>query len=342
MKKTYFILSGFMIVLFFGPISLFGEKSIRPVNTYSIVAYDQATGQLGVAVQSHWFSVGSVVPWAESGVGAVATQSFSDPSYGSLGLELMRAGKSPQDTLAALIRADKNPEVRQVGMVDAQGRTAVFTGENCISEAGHVDGEGFTCQANMMLQDTVWNAMAQAYKSTEGELADKLVAALEAAQEEGGDIRGKQSAALIVVKGEPSGVPWKDKLYDLRIEDHPSPVQELKRLLKLNKAYSHMNQGDEYMTENRIEDAMRAYTRAMEMFPENGEMIFWPAVTLAVTGQVEKSLPLFRKVFAMDENWAVLLPRLVGAGQFPDDPELIRKILSQAPQKKTIRIPFFH
>lgn len=342
MKKTYFILSGFMIVLFFGPISLFGEESIRPVNTYSIVAYDQATGQLGVAVQSHWFSVGLVVPWAESGVGAVATQSFSDPSYGSLGLELMRAGKSPQDTLAALIRADKNPEVRQVGMVDAQGRTAVFTGENCISEAGHVDGEGFTCQANMMLQNTVWNAMAQAYKSTEGELADKLVAALEAAQEEGGDIRGKQSAALIVVKGEPSGVPWKDKLYDLRIEDHPSPVQELKRLLKLNKAYNHMNQGDEYMTENRIEDAMRAYTRAMEMFPENGEMIFWPAVTLAVTGQVEKSLPLFRKVFAMDENWAVLLPRLVGAGQFPDDPELIRKILSQAPQKKTIRIPFFH
>lgn len=309
------------------------KEPIRPVSTYSIVAYDKDTGQLGVAVQSHWFSVGSVVPWVESGVGAVATQSFTDPSYGSLGLEMMRAGKSPQETLAALTRADKTPDVRQVGMVDAQGRTAVFTGKGCIAEAGHTTGEGFTCQANMMLNDTVWEAMAQAYKNTEGELADKLAAALEAAQKEGGDIRGKQSAALLVVRGKPSGIPWRDKLYDLRIEDHPTPVRELKRLLKLNKAYNHMNQGDEYLTENRLDEAMQAYTRAMEMVPGNAEMIFWPAVTLAATGRVEKSLPLFRKVFAMDENWAVLLPRLAEADQFPKDQDLIRKILDQAQKK---------
>ncbi|MFW6136882.1 MAG: DUF1028 domain-containing protein, partial [Candidatus Aminicenantaceae bacterium] len=156
------------------------KESIRPVSTYSIAAFDKDTGQLGVAVQSHWFSVGLIVPWAESGVGAVATQSFADPSYGRLGLELMRAGKSPQETLAALTQADKTPDVRQVGMVDAQGRTAVFTGKGCIAEAGHTTGEGFTCQANMMLNDTVWDAMAQAYENTEGELADRLVAALEA------------------------------------------------------------------------------------------------------------------------------------------------------------------
>jgi uncharacterized Ntn-hydrolase superfamily protein len=335
MKKFYLVLCmGLMYTSTSGFTLESMGKEIRPVSTYSIVAFDHETGQLGVAVQSHWFSVGFVVPWAESGVGAVATQSFVDPSYGPLGLELMRAGKSPQETLAALIRADKTPEVRQVAMIDAQGRTAVFTGEDCIAEAGHISGKDFICQANMMLKDTVWDAMAQAYKNTEGELADRLIAALEAAQKEGGDIRGKQSAALIVVKGNPSGVFWKNTLYDLRIEDHPSPVQELKRLLKLNKAYNHMNQGDEYLTENRIEEAMEAYTRAMEMIPGNAEMIFWPAVTLAATGRVQKSLPLFRKVFAMDKNWAVLLPRLVEAGQFPDDRKLMQKILALVPEKK--------
>jgi uncharacterized Ntn-hydrolase superfamily protein len=185
-----------------------------------------------------------------------------------------------------------------------------------------------------MLTDTVWDAMAEAFQDTEGELADRMVAALEAAQAEGGDIRGKQSAALIVVKGKSSGVWWKDRLYDLRIDDHPTPVKELKRLLKLNKAYNHMNRGDEYLTENKIEEAMKAYTQAMEMYPDNAEMIFWPAVTLAATGHVEKSLPLFKKVFSMDMNWVVLLPRLAKVGQLPDDEALIQRILSVAPKKK--------
>jgi len=310
-----------------------GEK-IRPVSTYSIVAYDKETGQLGVAVQSHWFSVGPIVPWAESGIGAIATQSFVEVSYGPLGLELMRTGKSPEEALRALVSADKNQDVRQVAMVDAQGRVAAHTGKNCIPEAGHCIGDGFTCQANMMLKNTVWDAMANAFQNTKGELADKLVAALEAAEVEGGDIRGKQSAALIVVKGKTSSVWWRDRLYDLRIEDHPAPVPELKRLLKLNKAYNHMNQGDECLTENKIEEAMKAYTKAMEMYPDNAEMIFWPAVTLAATGNVEESLPLFKKVFAMDENWAILLPRLTKVGQFPDDEVLIQKVLSVAPEKK--------
>lgn len=310
------------------------ESEIRPVSTYSIVAYDKETGQLGVAVQSHWFSVGLLVPWVEAEVGAIATQSFVEASYGPLGLEFMRTGKNAEEALSALVSADKNEDVRQVAMVDAQGRVAAHTGKNCIPEAGHYIGDGFTCQANLMLKNTVWDAMAKAFQNKKGELADRLVAALEAAQNEGGDIRGKQSAALIVVSGKSSGVWWKDRLFDLRIEDHPQPVQELKRLLRLNKAYNHMNQGDEYLTENKIEEAMKAYTKAMEMYPDNAEMVFWPAVTLAATGNVEKSLPLFKKVFAMDENWIILLPRLSKVGQLPDDTALIQKILSVAPEKK--------
>lgn len=310
------------------------EKINRPVSTYSIVAFDKDTGQLGVAVQSHWFSVGSVVPWAEAGVGAIATQSFVEVSYGPLGLALMKTGKSPEQALHALVSSDENEDVRQVAMVDAQGRTAAHTGQNCIAEAGHYIGDGFTCQANMMLKNTVWEAMSKAFKNTRGELADRMLAALEAAEAEGGDIRGKQSAALIVVKGDSSGVWWKDRIYDLRIEDHPEPVPELKRLLKLNKAYNHMNQGDDYLTRDKIPEAMKAYTQAMNLFPDNAEMIFWPAVTLASTGNVEQSLPLFKKVFGMDKNWVTLLLRLPQAGQFPDDKALIQKIISVAPQKK--------
>lgn len=310
-----------------------GQQLIRPRHTYSIVAYDAETGQLGVAVQSHWFSVGPIVPWVEAEVGAIATQSFVEVSYGPLGLELMRSGKSAEEALAALIRVDKNEDVRQVAMVDAKGRVAAHTGKNCIPEAGHYLGDTFTCQANLMLKNTVWNAMAEAYRNTKGELADRLLAALEAAEGEGGDIRGKQSAALIVVRGESSGVWWKDRLYDLRVEDHSNPVKELQRLLKLNKAYNHMNAGDEYLTDNKVEEAMKAYTKAMEMYPDNAEMIFWPAVTLAASGNVEKSLPLFKKVFVMDYNWVILLPRLPQVGQLPKDEGLIKTILSVAPTK---------
>jgi uncharacterized Ntn-hydrolase superfamily protein len=323
-----------IILLIIASSLCMSQESIRPTHTYSIVAFDKETGQLGVAVQSHWFSVGPIVPWVESGVGAIATQSFVEVSYGPLGLELMRAGKSAEEALDALIKTDKNEAVRQVAMVDAKGRVAAHTGKNCIPEAGHYLGDTFTCQANLMLNNTVWDAMAEAYQNTKGELADRLLAALEAAEAEGGDIRGKQSAALIVVSGESSGVWWKDRLYDLRIDDHPTPVKEMRRLLKLNKAYNFMNLGDEYLTENKVEDAMRAYTKAMDMYPDNAEMIFWPAVTLAATGNVEKSLPLFKKVFAMDYNWVILLPRLPEVGQLPQDEKLIKKILSIAPERK--------
>ena len=305
----------------------------RPVHTYSIVAIDRATGEIGAAVQSHWFSVGSSVIWAESNVGAVCTQSFIEPSYGPLGLDLMRSGRSAGEALAGLLRADKSEAVRQVAMIDARGRPAAHTGKSCIPQAGNFVGDGFSCQANMMLNDTVWNAMARAFQGTPGELVDRLMAALEAAEAEGGDIRGRQSAAIIVVKGKSSGVWWKDRLYDLRVEDHAGPLAELKRLIRLNKAYNFMNRGDEFLTENKVEDAMKSYSRAMEMYPDNAEMVFWPAVTLASTGKVDDSLPLFRKVFAMDDNWVILARRLPGVGQLPKDRALMKKILAQAPKK---------
>lgn len=301
----------------------------RPVHTYSIVARDSATGQLGVAVQSHWFSVGPIVPWAEAGVGAVATQSFVDPSYGPLGLALLRAGRSAEEALRGLVSADAHPEVRQVAIVDARGGVAVHTGASAIAEAGHHTGTGYSVQANMMLQNTVPAAMARAYEASTGDLAERLLAALEAAQAEGGDIRGRQSSAIIVVSGTPTGRAWQDRLIDLRIEDHPEPVAELRRLVHLARAYQHMNAGDEAVTVGDVEKALREYAAAEAMVPDaqtNGEMVFWHAVMLVSAGRVEESLPLFRRAYAQDENWRELVRRLPAAGQLPDDPALIARI----------------
>jgi len=309
------------------------KSSDRLIHTYSIVARDPDTGQLGVAVQSHWFSVGPIVPWVEAGVGAVATQSFVEASYGPLGLALMKAGKSAPQALKALLEIDQNRDVRQVAMIDSQGKVAAFTGKSCISEAGHFIGDQFSVQANLMLKNTVWEAMAETYESTEGDLIDRLMAALEAAEKEGGDIRGRQSAAIIVVRGKPTGQPWRDRIIDLRVEDHPDPVSELKRLVKVHRAYEHMNKGDEYMAHNDVESALKEYSTAEQLAPENMEMVFWHAVTLASLDRVEKSLPLFKKVFTADYNWAILLPRLPKSGLLPDKSELIKKILSVAPRK---------
>lgn len=303
------------------------------MHTYSIVARDPETGQLGVAVQSHWFSVGAIVPWAEAGVGAVATQSFVDPSYGKLGLDLMRAGKSAPDALKALLAGDEARDVRQVAMIDAQGRVAAHTGAKDIQAAGHIVGKNFSVQANLMLNDKVWGAMAQAFETTKGDLAERMMAALEAAQRVGGDIRGKQSAALIVVTGKPTGKSWADRVFDLRIDDHPEPIKELRRLLTLNRAYNHMNAGDLAVEKGDNEAALREYSAAARLVPDNAEMIYWHAVALVNMGRVEESLPLFKKVFAMDKNWVTLTPRLPKSGLLPDDPKIIERIVKAADGK---------
>jgi len=298
-------------------------------HTFSIVARDPDTGQLGVAVQSHWFSVGSVVPWAEAGVGAVATQSLTDPAYGPLGLELMRMGRTAPEALQTLVMADSGAAVRQVAMIDPSGGVAAHTGESCIAEAGHHVGENYSVQANLMLESSVWGAMAAAFETAEGDLAERLLLALEAAQAEGGDIRGQQSAALLVVSGEPTGKRWKDRIFDLRVEDHASPLVELRRLVRLQRAYHFMDEGDRYLGENDVDGALREYARAEALTPENIEMVFWHAVSLANAGRVEESLPLFRHVFDRGEIWAELVPRIRRSGFLPDDDELIGRILAQ-------------
>jgi uncharacterized Ntn-hydrolase superfamily protein len=306
-----------------------GDVPRRPVHTYSIVARDPVTGDLGVAVQSHWFSVGGSVPWAEPGVGAVATQSFVEPSYGALGLALMKGGKSAPEALKALLAADADREVRQVAMVDAQGRVAAHTGAKCIQAAGHEVGDGFTVEANLMDQATVWPAMAKAYRSAQGDLAERLLAALYAAQAEGGDIRGRQSAAILIVRGRASGQPWNDRLFDLRVEDSPDPLKELGRLIQLRRAYRLMDEGDGFVTAGKWTEARTAYAAAAKLAPGIWEMPFWQAVALASSGKLDEALPLFKQVFAAEPFWKRLVPRLAEVDQLPKDPALLKAITAQ-------------
>ena len=306
----------------------------RPLHTFSIVARDSATGEMGVAVQSHWFSVGPLVPWAEAGIGAVATQSFVDPAYGPLGLELMRSGKSAPQALTSLLASDPAPDVRQVAMIDAHGNVAAHTGGKCIQSAGHMTGEQFSVQANLMLNDRIWPAMAKAYRETKGDLADRMLAALEAAQAAGGDIRGKQSAAIIIVKGTSTGQPWKDRIMDLRIDDAAEPLKELRRLIGVHRAYQHENAGDLAVEKNDVEGALREYSAAERMMPENIEMKYWHAVALVNVGRIDESLPLFKTIFAADPNWIELTPRLPKVELLKADEAGMRKILGTAPKKK--------
>jgi len=328
----------------------------RPVNTFSIVARDPATGEIGVAVQSHWFAVGQIVPWAEAGVGAVATQSFVDPSYGQLGLDLLRAGKSAPDALRGLLGSDGACDVRQVAIIDASGNVATFTGSRDIEAAGGIAGgeassssircgtaggtlsagHDFAVQANLMANNRVWPAMAAAYRDTKGDLAERLLAALDAAQTAGGDIRGKQSAALLIVSGKSSGKRWKDEVFNLRVDDAPAPLTELRRLVALQRAYNHMNAGDLAMEHNDMEGALREYAAAERIasttagIPQSryAEMIYWHAVALVNMKRVDEALPLFAKTFAFEPAWRELTPRLAKSGLLPDDKALLERIVS--------------
>jgi uncharacterized Ntn-hydrolase superfamily protein len=330
---------------------------LRPVHTFSIVARDPVTGQMGVAVQSHWFAVGQIVPWAEAGVGAVATQSFVDPTYGKVGLDLLRAGRGAPAALRALLGGDAACEVRQVAMVDTSGDVASFTGNRDILAAGSIAGNAsgrsdvpcgaaggtlhlgrdFAVQANLMANDRVWPAMAQAYAVAKGDLAERMLAALDAAQAAGGDIRGKQSAALIVVNAKSTGRPWQDRVFDLRVDDHPQPLVELRRLVPLQRAYNHMNAGDLAVEQKDNEAALREYSAAEGIASttagipasRHAEMIFWHAVALVNMQRIDDALPLFARAFAMEPGWRELTPRLPRSGLLPDDAKLIERIVGR-------------
>jgi uncharacterized Ntn-hydrolase superfamily protein len=298
------------------------------VHTYSIIAVDSVTGQIGAAVQSHWFSVGSVVTWAEAGVGAVATQSFVNPAFGPKGLELLKAGKSPNEVLKMLLEDDEGRNFRQVALIDAEGNSIAHTGQNCIPEAGQLTGKYYSIQANLMQKNTVWSAMEDAFLTTTGPLAERLVAVLEAAEKEGGDIRGKQSAALLVVAASSSGEIWNDRQIDLRVEDHPSPVKEIKRLLTVHRAYEHMNAGDVAVEKGDEKAALREYSAAEKLQPDNLEMKYWHAISLLNLGKHDNAFEILKTVFSEDPNWKELTPRLVKPGILKVDKKIIEKIMA--------------
>jgi uncharacterized Ntn-hydrolase superfamily protein len=275
--------------------------------TYSIVALDPSTGELGAAVQSHWFSVGSLCTWARPGVGAVATQSVVEPAHGPHALDRMQDGASAHDALAELIAADPLGAVRQVGVVDAEGAVAVHTGAACIPCAGDALGAHWSCQANMMAGETVPAAMSAAFEHAEGDLADRLLTALHAAEGEGGDVRGRQSAALVVVPAD--GEPWQTRV-DLRVDDHQDPLAELGRLLRLQRAYELAGQGDALMGGGQPVEAGALYRRAAELAPESDELLFWAGLAIAHSGDLDAGVDAVRRAIAVHAGWATLLERL--------------------------------
>jgi uncharacterized Ntn-hydrolase superfamily protein len=297
--------------------------------TYSIVARDEGSGELGVAVQSHYFSVGAVVSWARAGVGAVATQSMAERAYGPRGLELMGAGRSAPDALAHLLAEDEQGRLRQVAFVDRHGRVAAHTGDRCIREAGHRVADGVSAQANIMRRATVPDAMLSAFRSARGDLAERLLAALRAAEREGGDLRGRQSAALLVVGARAAG-PGDERVFDLRIDDHPDPLGELDRLLGLARAYGRLERGEELAARGDAEHAVAEFAAAHEQQPANAEMAFWHGVALALSGREEDARRLLERLYDQNDGWRELLRRLPEAGLLPPDPALLDRIAGPA------------
>tara|TARA_R110001583_G_scaffold115703_2_gene266261 strand:+ start:1604 stop:2584 length:981 start_codon:yes stop_codon:yes gene_type:complete len=308
MKSFQFIFALFLTQVVFSQV----YKSSEPLaHTYSIVARDSVTGHMAVAVQSHWFSVGSVVTYGKAGVGVVATQSFVNPSYGPKGLALMEQGLSPQQALDALLANDSGEMFRQVAFLNTKGEVATHTGSSCIEAAGHRQGKNFSVQANMMLNNTVWDAMADAFETTKGDFSDRIIAALRAAQEEKGDIRGSQSAAILIVSGKATGNSWEDIIMDLRVEDNDNPVEELARLVNVHHAYDFMNQGDLAMEEGDSKKAETLYLSAQNLFPDNLEMKYWYAINLLNNKEFEKAHPILKSIFKQDINWKTLTSRLI-------------------------------
>lgn len=299
-------------------------------HTFSIVARDSITGEMAVGVQSHWFSVGSSVSWGKAGVGVVATQSFINPAYGPNGLELMAEGKNATAALEELVAKDEGKAFRQVAFLDASGEAAAFTGEKCVEAASHRVGSNFSVQANMMLNDEVVPAMEKAFKEHHDlPLAERVVKVLQAAQAAGGDIRGKQSAALIVVGAEEVENPWEEKKIDLRVDDHEEPLVELERLLTVARAYEYMNRGDLAMEDGDVQEALKQYGEAQKLFPDNLEMRYWTAIALANDGRLEEALPLFRSIFEEDDHWRTMTTRLPASGLLNVSPEELEKITKQ-------------
>lgn len=290
--------------------------------TYSIIARDPETGEIGVAVQTAWIAVGTICSWAEAGVGAVATQSYARPSHGPSGLTLIRNGHTAKEALAAVLAGDPGREVRQVGMIDVNGVADSFTGANCIRFAGHHVGENYAVQANMMATDTVPDAMVAAFESTRGELVVRLLAALQAAQGEGGDFRGKQSAALKIVKGELPKNYWEGVVFDVRVDDHAEPVTELTRICNRHQAHDKMWAGLEKAAQGDFDAAMTLYEASIAIDNTDMQPSFSFAVDVAVKHrQLSLVEHILRDLFQRDRMWVEYFVRMAEArpNDYPAD-----------------------
>jgi uncharacterized Ntn-hydrolase superfamily protein len=330
MKKQLFIPFIILLSFLFLKTNAQQYKKSEPfAHTFSIVAIDKDAGEMAVGVQSHWFSVGSTVSWGKSGVGVVATQSFVNPAYGPEGLELMEKGKTAMEALDLLTAKDEGKEFRQIAFLDVNGNIATFTGEKCVESAGHINGSNFSVQANMMLNDEVVPAMAQAFEINKNlPLAERVVQTLQAAQAAGGDIRGKQSAVLLVFNTNKVEHEWLDKKINLRVDDHENPLIELERLLKVHRAYEHMNNGDLAVEHGDMVKALEEYSAAEKMFPENMEMKYWKAIALANNNRLDEALPIFKKIFSQEPNWKEMTKRLPASGLLDVSETGLKKILN--------------
>jgi uncharacterized Ntn-hydrolase superfamily protein len=296
-------------------------------HTFSILAHDPETGEIGGAVQSHWFSVGTAVLWGEAGVGMVATQSFTNQAYGPEGLAQLKDGALPESVVERLTEKDGGRDMRQLAVMNANGESAAYTGRRCVPFAGHLVGDTFSVQANMMQTKEVWPEMSKAFISEEGDLAERMMAALDAAQKAGGDFRGMQSAALLVLSGTPTGKVWQDRKIDLRVDDHPGPLRELRRLLRVHRAYDKMNDADRELEAGNMEKAMADYSAAERLFPGNEEMVFWHAATLVSLGRFDEAVPLFCRVFLKNPNWRKFSPDLVRLGILKMNADELERLL---------------
>jgi uncharacterized Ntn-hydrolase superfamily protein len=299
--------------------------------TYSIVARDPLTGRFGVAVQSHYLGVGPVVPWLEAGVGAIATQASVNISFGPIGLELLRAGRSAAEVVAACVASDEHAETRQLGVVDAQGTVAAHTGAECIPACGHLVGDAFSVQGNLLERDSCWPAMAAAYQAALAEevpFVERLLRALEAAEREGGDVRGRQSAAIMVASGDLQAAAWRGRLMDLRVEDHPDPVPELRRIVTLQLAYEMTD--DEGDTAKAGKSAEERYASARQLAPDAYELVFWRGIELARRGDLEAARRELGIAFEADQRWRTTLEHLAGAGREGMTPDLAAHLTGRA------------
>jgi uncharacterized Ntn-hydrolase superfamily protein len=299
--------------------------------TYSIVARDPLTGRFGVAVQSHYLGVGPVVPWLEAGVGAVATQASVNISFGPIGLELLRAGRSAAEVVAACVASDPNAQTRQLGVVDSGGSAAAHTGADCIPACGHLVGDGFSVQGNLLERDSCWPAMAAAYQaalSEEAPFVERLLRALEAAEREGGDVRGRQSAAIMIVSGEVQPAAWRGRLMDLRIEDHHDPVPELRRIVTLQLAYELTNEEGDAAKAGKSAD--ERYASARQLAPDAYELVFWWGVELAGRGDLDAARRELRIAFDADRRWRTTLEHLAAGEREGMTPDLAAQLSSDA------------